>query len=84
MLDLSDLAAPTLLGVLLLTPLIALTVLTLLTALVVLFDTKRRGDRAHELFDASLNALLWLLSAVLRCGGPPQKRRRRRSGRGRR
>ncbi|GAA5096746.1 hypothetical protein [Nocardia iowensis] len=55
-----------LLAVIVLTPVITLTVLTALTALVAVISSKKCGDRAIRVFESTLEALLWLMGAVLR------------------
>jgi hypothetical protein len=65
--------APTLICILLLTPTIALTTLVLLAGCVTLFGPKRRCSSAIRLIEIILDALLRLISAVLRSGQRPQK-----------
>ena len=54
-------------------PLAALTCLMFLTGLVVLFAGQRRSDRALRLFNAVLDALVWLTCGVLRWAPKPRK-----------
>ncbi|WP_157184004.1 hypothetical protein [Nocardia takedensis] len=75
--DLSLETAPTI-AYLLSLPLVVLTVLTLLTALVALFGQPPYNERAHCLFDATLDALLSLLAALLRVTRLPRDHRRPR------
>lgn len=70
-----------LLAAIVLTPVITLTVLTVFTALVAVISPKARGDRAIQLFERTLEALLWLMAAVLRVNRRrvPQRIRRPRN-----
>ncbi|MFF2085435.1 hypothetical protein ACFVVM_16800 [Nocardia sp. NPDC058176] len=68
--------APFILAATVLMPVVLLTLLISLAAVVAVFGSKRRSERAMRIFDAALGALMALIDAVLRTGSG----RRSRSG----
>ncbi|MEV0538196.1 hypothetical protein [Nocardia salmonicida] len=74
--------APIIFTATVLTPVALLTLLISLTALVAMFGSNRRSERAMRIFDATLAALMTLVDALLRTGHGGRSRRTGRNTRG--